>query len=83
MLLAIAMMGHHADADQNALPYLCRPHTVRGFAIGFASRGIGTTRAFQVSEQAGAFATLAMGLNALSTAVMLPWLLPWLAELLS
>ncbi|MBZ0132434.1 MAG: LrgB family protein, partial [Rhodocyclaceae bacterium] len=38
-------------------------HAVRGFAIGVASHGIGTARAFQVSEQAGAFSGLAMGLN--------------------
>lgn len=57
-------------------------HAVRGFAIGLASHGIGTARAFQVSEQAGAFAALAMGLNALVTALTLPWILPWLAGLL-
>lgn len=51
-------------------------HAVRGFAIGVASHGIGTARAFQVSEQAGAFAALAMGLNGLLTAVLLPWLIP-------
>lgn len=58
-------------------------HAVRGFAIGLASHGIGTARAFQVSEQAGAFAALAMGLNALLTAAMLPWLMPWLEALLT
>ena len=56
---------------------------VRGFALGTASHGIGTARAFQESEQAGAFAALAMGLNGLLTAVLLPWLLPplmrWMA----
>ena len=57
-------------------------HAVRGFAIGLASHGIGTARALQVSEQAGAFAALAMGLNGLVTAVSLPWLLPWLERLL-
>lgn len=56
-------------------------HAVRGFGIGLASHGIGTARAFQVSEQAGAFAALAMGLNALVTAMTLPWILPWLAKL--
>lgn len=57
---------------------------IRGFAIGVASHGIGTARAFQVSEQAGAFAALAMGLNGLLTALLLPALLPmlntWLAR---
>ena len=53
-------------------------HPVRGFAIGVASHGIGTARAFQVSEQAGAFSGLAMGLNALVTALLVPLVLPWL-----
>ena len=57
-------------------------HAVRGFAIGLASHGIGTARAFQVSEQAGAFAALAMGLNALITALLLPWVLPRIMALL-
>lgn len=66
--------------------YLCRwlrirDHAVRGFAIGLASHGIGTARAFQVSEQAGAFAALAMGLNGLLTALSLPWILPWAERL--
>lgn len=56
-------------------------HAVRGFAIGIASHGIGTARAFQVSEQTGAFAALAMGLNGLATAVSLPWILPWIESL--
>ena len=51
---------------------------VRGFAIGVASHGIGTARAFQVSEQAGAFSGLAMGLNALLTALLVPLLIPLL-----
>ena len=56
-------------------------HAVRGFAIGIASHGIGTARAFQVSEQAGAFAALAMGLNGLLTALSLPWIMPWVERL--
>lgn len=43
-----------------------------GLAIGVASHGIGTARAFQVSEVAGAFSGLAMGLNALATALLIP-----------
>lgn len=57
-------------------------HAVRGFAVGLVSHGIGTARAFQVSEQAGAFAALAMGLNGLLTALLLPWVLPWVERLL-
>lgn len=56
--------------------------TVRGFALGTAAHGIGTARAFQVSEEMGAFAGLAMGLCALFSAVALPLvvggLLRWL-----
>lgn len=44
----------------------------RGFAIGTASHGIGTARALQVNELSGAFAGLAMGLNALATSIILP-----------
>ncbi|MEM7257602.1 MAG: LrgB family protein [Pseudomonadota bacterium] len=46
--------------------------SVRGLAIGTASHGIGTARALQVNEVAGAFSGLAMGLNALATALLLP-----------
>jgi len=44
----------------------------RGLAMGTASHGIGTARALQVNETAGAFSGLAMGLNALATALLLP-----------
>jgi predicted murein hydrolase (TIGR00659 family) len=48
--------------------------SVRGLAIGTASHGIGTARALQVNDVAGAFSGLAMGLNALATAILLPLL---------
>lgn len=47
---------------------------VRGFATGVAAHGIGTARAFQESEVAGAFSALAMGLNGVLTAALLPYL---------
>lgn len=49
-----------------------RDWRARGLAVGVAAHGIGTARAFQVSEVAGAFASLAMGLNALATAILVP-----------
>jgi len=52
----------------------------RGFAAGLASHGIGTARAFQVSPLAGTFAGIALGLNGLLTAVLVPVLLPWLLD---
>ncbi len=44
----------------------------KGFALGVASHAIGTARAFQISEVAGAFASLGMILNALLTIVLVP-----------
>jgi predicted murein hydrolase (TIGR00659 family) len=49
-----------------------RDPAARGFATGVAAHGIGTARAFQVSEETGAFAGLGMGLNAILTAFALP-----------
>lgn len=45
-------------------------YAARGFAVGVASHGIGTARAFQVSEEAGVFAGVAMGLNGALTALV-------------
>jgi predicted murein hydrolase (TIGR00659 family) len=47
----------------------------RGFAAGLASHGIGTARAFQVNAVAGTFAGIAMGLNGLVTAALVPLIL--------
>ncbi len=54
-----------------------KDHAALGLALGTASHGIGTARALQVHEIAGAFSGLAMGLNALATAILLPlvWML--------
>ena len=49
-----------------------KDHAVRGFAVGIAAHGIGTARAFQVSETMGAFAGLGMGLNGMATAFLFP-----------
>ncbi len=50
----------------------------RGFAAGVAAHGIGTARAFHVSEVAGTFAGIAMGLNGLLTAFIVPLLIDWI-----
>jgi putative effector of murein hydrolase len=47
----------------------------RGFAVGVAAHGIGTARAFQVNPTAGAFSGIGMGLNALLTALITPYVL--------
>lgn len=46
----------------------------RGFATGLAAHGIGTARAFQESELAGVFAGIAIGMNGVFTAVVVPQL---------
>lgn len=48
---------------------------VRGFAIGVASHGIGTARAFEMDEEAGAFSGLGMSLNGVLTVILVPTLL--------
>ena len=47
----------------------------RGFAVGVAAHGLGTARAMQVNPTAGAFAGLGMGLNAVLTALLAPYIL--------
>jgi putative effector of murein hydrolase len=52
-----------------------KDYPARGFAAGLAATGIGTARAFQVNPLAGTFAGLALALNGLATAVVVPLLL--------
>jgi len=47
-----------------------RDYSARGFAVGLASHGIGTARAYSVDPVAGLFSGLAMGLNALVTSLI-------------
>ncbi len=49
-----------------------RDWRARGFSLGVAAHGIGTARAFQVNETAGAFAGIGMGLNAVLTSIIAP-----------
>ena len=55
-----------------------KDYRARGFAAGNSASGIGTARAFQVDPTAGAFAGIAMGLNALFTALATPLVVGWL-----
>ena len=50
----------------------CRAWWQRGAAIGIAAHGIGTSRAFTVHPEAGAWASLAMGLHGVIGAVLIP-----------
>ncbi len=55
-----------------------RRPAVRGFALGTASHGIGAARAMQVHPDAGAYAGLALGLQAVLAALLMPLLARWL-----
>lgn len=57
-----------------------RDYAARGFAAGLAAHGIGTARAFTVDPVAGTFAGIAMGLNAVLTAAMVPEVLKLLSN---
>ena len=50
----------------------------RGFAMGLSSHGIATARAFQENEIAGSFASLAMALNGIATAALVPLIVSFL-----
>lgn len=52
----------------------------RGFALGVASHGIGTSRAFSVHPEAGTYASLGMGMHGVLGAVLIPALAGWLAR---
>lgn len=51
-----------------------KDYAARGLAAGVAGHGIGTARAFQVSELAGTLAGMGLALNGLVTAVLAPLL---------
>ncbi len=51
----------------------------RGFAVGVAAHGIGTSRAFSVHPEAGTYASLGMGLHGVLGAVLIPLAVHWLA----
>jgi putative effector of murein hydrolase len=47
-----------------------KDYSARGFAVGLASHGIGTARAYAVDPVAGLFSGIAMGLNAVLTSLI-------------
>ena len=51
-----------------------------GLAMGTASHGIGTGRAIYMGDVAAAFSGLAMGLNGVATAILLPVLWGWFMQ---
>ncbi len=78
---AVAITGIVGALVAGSIFRLLRVHDdrIRGFALGLVAHAIGTARAFEYGEKAGAFASLALGLTGLVTALALPWLWPWIA----
>lgn len=52
-----------------------RDPAVRGFSLGLTAHALGTARALQHDETAGAYAALGMALNGLATALLVPALI--------
>jgi predicted murein hydrolase (TIGR00659 family) len=52
---------------------------VRGLALGTASHGIGAARALQVHPDAGAYAGIALGMQAILSSVLMPLVFGWWA----
>jgi predicted murein hydrolase (TIGR00659 family) len=78
--VAVVMTGITGTVGGNWILDKLRVHDdmARGMALGVASHGIGTAHAMQTSRLAGAFAALAMALNGLFTALVLPALVRFL-----
>ncbi len=49
----------------------------RGFSLGVAAHGIGTSRAFSVHPEAGGYASLGMGLHGILGAALIPYAVAW------
>lgn len=58
-----------------------RAPAVQGFALGLTAHAIGTARGLQMHPTVGAFAALAMGLNGVATAVLMPLVVALFARL--
>lgn len=72
--VAVVLTGITGTVIGDLVLKLVRVHddTACGMAFGVASHGIGTAHAMQKSRTAGAFSALAMALNGLLTALLLP-----------
>jgi predicted murein hydrolase (TIGR00659 family) len=55
-----------------------KPWWMRGTAIGVGAHGLGITRAFSINDEAGTYASMAMGLNGVLSAILLPMLISFI-----
>lgn len=72
--VSVAITGICGAMLTPALPRLLgvRDEAQQGFALGLSAHAIGTARALQLSPTMGAFCALAMGLNGILTAALMP-----------
>lgn len=80
--VSVALAGFCGVVLARPLLNLLRVHdpAVRGFSLGLTAHALGTARALQHSETAGAFAALGMALNGVATPLLLPllfWAIQW------
>lgn len=82
--MAVAITGISGAIMARPLLNLLRIEdpAVRGFAVGIAAHAIGTARALQVGTVNGAFAALALALNGVATALLMPLMIRALGPLL-
>ena len=77
-VLIAGMLG--ATLGPTALRWLrVRDHRAVGLALGCSAHGIGVARAVEISETAGAFASIAMSTTAMLGSLGLPYLLRWIS----
>ncbi|HYE51378.1 MAG TPA: LrgB family protein [Azospirillaceae bacterium] len=74
LVIATGILGAVAGRPLLRLAGLADPRA-EGTALGLAAHGIGTAAAFQANPLAGTFAGIAMALNGLLTAVLVPLVL--------
>jgi len=55
-----------------------KPWWMRGTAIGVGAHGLGITRAFSINDEAGMYASMAMGMNGVLSAIALPTILGYM-----
>ena len=77
-LTAVLVIGTGILGATMATPLLnamrLKDHAARGLAVGIAAHGIGTARAFQVSELAGTFAGIGMAASTVIASFLVPLL---------
>ncbi|MBI1396887.1 MAG: LrgB family protein [Betaproteobacteria bacterium] len=76
-MCAVLLTGVTGAVIVTPLFNLCRfgNWNARGFAAGLTAHGIGTARAYQVSNEVGVYAALALALAALVQGIVLPLML--------